>query len=607
MMKRLLMLAMVPVSLLAQAERDTARTYVLDPVIITGTHSEALRSTVPNAVSVVSREDIRRSGETSLLAVVNRRVPGVFLTERGVLGYGVSTGAAGGISIRGAGGSPNTQVLVLTDGRPHVMGLMGHPLPDTYVTAGVERVEVIRGPASLLHGTNAMGGVINIISARTPTGGIGADLSASAGGFGTQKIEGGIGYGTNAGGVSVHASRYVTDGHRPYSSFRVNGGSIRGHYQLGPRFVLSGDASLSGFKTYDPGPASAPRIDNWVDIVRGSSGFALENRMENLQGAFKGFFNFGRHDIYDGFHSVDNSTGLLLYQAMTFARGTIVTGGLDYKRYGGVAENQKTRLDYGRHFVSEFGAYVLLQQPLLEMLTLSGGLRLNHGSVYGDELLPQLGVALQANTETTIKATVGRGFRSPTIRELYLFPAPTPTLEPERMWNYEVSVLRSLGNRSTLELAAFVADGSNLIRTEGKYPNLVYSNSGAFVHRGVEFSAVVGVLEPFTLETTYGYLDAGEQTLANPRHKLFVEGQYREKWWSVNAGVQYISGLYGADRSTKAITDYALLQARLTVTPVEGLSLYIAGENLTDVSYQTMWDYPMPGRTILSGVRWEME
>jgi iron complex outermembrane receptor protein len=331
-----------------------------------------------------------------------------------------------------------------------------------------------------------MGGVINIISARTPTGGLGADLSASVGGFGTQKLEGGAGFGGDAAGISVRGSRYVTDGHRPYASFRINGGSIRGHYQLSPQVVFSGDAGLSGFRTFDPGPASAPRIDNWVDIMRGSSGFALENRMRNLQGAFKAFFTFGRHDIYDGFHSTDNSVGLLLYQTMTFSGGTIVTGGIDYKRYGGVAENQKTRLDYGSHFVSESGAYVLLQQPVLDVVTLNGGVRLNHGSAYGDEFLPQLGVAVQVNQETTIKASAGRGFRSPTIRELYLFPAPTPTLKPESMWNYEVSILRSLGSRSTLELAAFVAEGSNLLRTEGRYPNLVLRNSGVFVHRGVE-------------------------------------------------------------------------------------------------------------------------
>lgn len=601
-----LALCALPLSLFAQAERDTARIFVLDPVTVTGTHIEALRSAVPNAVSVVSRDDIRRSGETSILAVINRRVPGVFLTERSVLGYGVSTGAAGGISIRGAGGSPNTQVLVLTDGRPHLMGLMGHPLPDTYVTAGVERVEVIRGPASLLHGTNAMGGVINIISALTPTGGFGANASASMGGFGTKKIEGGAGFGTENGGISVHGSHYTTDGHRPYSSFRINGGSVRGHARLDPRFTLSGDAHLSGFRTYDPGTVYAPRIDNWVDIVRGSSGLALENSLGSLQGALKAFFNFGRHDIYDGFHSKDNSVGVQLYQTLTFSGGTTVTAGVDYKRYGGEAENRKTGLQYGTHFVSESGAYALVQQSLLDMITLNGGLRLNHGSVYGNEILPQFGVAVKANSTTTVKASAGRGFRSPTIRELYLFPAPTPTLEPERMWNYELSVLRSIGNRSSLELTGFVANGSNLIRTEGRFPNLVLKNSGAFVHRGVEFSGLLGLSDQFAIECTYGYLDPGEQTMANPRHKFFVEGQYERAGWSCSAGLQYVSGLYGADRSVNAIPDYLLLQARVTVSPVRGLSLYVAGENLGNASYQTMWGYPMPGRTILSGVRWEL-
>ena len=75
-----------------------------------------------------------------------------------------ASGAAGGISIRGIGGSPNTQMLVLIDGHPQFMGLMGHPLPDAYVASDVERVEVVRGPASILYGTNAMGGVINIIT-----------------------------------------------------------------------------------------------------------------------------------------------------------------------------------------------------------------------------------------------------------------------------------------------------------------------------------------------------------------------------------------------------------------------------------------------------------
>ena len=298
----------------AEEPSDSAKTYVLDPVVVTATQIEALRSTVPNAVSLISRADITTSGETSVLPLISRMVPGAFVTERGVLGYGVAQGAAGTIMIRGTGGDPNTQVLVLTDGRPQLMGLMGHPLPDTYVSSGVERVEVIRGPASLLHGTNAMGGVVNIIYQKPTATGLGADLGVSYGTFNTQKYELSGVYGLKGGGIRISGNHYETDGHRPYSSFRSNTGAVRGHAVLGEHFTLSADASLTDFRTYDPGPASAPRVDNWVDITRGSSGVSLENNHGSAQGALKMFLNWGRHDIYDGFHSTDNNFGMLLYQ-----------------------------------------------------------------------------------------------------------------------------------------------------------------------------------------------------------------------------------------------------------------------------------------------------
>jgi len=136
----------------------------LDEVVVTGTTVKVNRNNVPMAVSVVGNRQISESVETALLPVLNGRVPGLFVTERGIMGFGVSTGAAGQISIRGIGGSPNTGVLMLIDGHPQFMGIFGHPLPDSYVASDVEKVEVIRGPASILYGSNAMGGVINIIT-----------------------------------------------------------------------------------------------------------------------------------------------------------------------------------------------------------------------------------------------------------------------------------------------------------------------------------------------------------------------------------------------------------------------------------------------------------
>ena len=71
------------------------------------------------------------------------------------------------MNVRGIGGAPTAGVLVLIDGNPQYMGLMGHPLADSYQSLMAEKVEVIRGPSSMLYGSNAMGGVINIITKKT--------------------------------------------------------------------------------------------------------------------------------------------------------------------------------------------------------------------------------------------------------------------------------------------------------------------------------------------------------------------------------------------------------------------------------------------------------
>ena len=144
----------------AQQNFNLSDTIQIKEVVVTGTPVKVTRDNVPMSVSVVNKTQIEESDESALLPVLNGRVPGLFVTERGITGFGVATGSAGQISIRGIGGNPTTGVLMLIDGHPQFMGIMGHPLPDSYVASDVERVEVIRGPASILYGTNAMGGAV---------------------------------------------------------------------------------------------------------------------------------------------------------------------------------------------------------------------------------------------------------------------------------------------------------------------------------------------------------------------------------------------------------------------------------------------------------------
>lgn len=169
----------------------------INEVVVTGTTSKVNKNNIPMAISVVSRLQIAEGNESSLLPVLSGRVPGLFVTERGVTGFGVANGAAGQISIRGIGGNPTTGVLILIDGHPQYMGLMGHPLADSYVASDAEKVEVIRGPGSLLYGSNAMGGVINIITRKHSKEGFNGNARLMYGSFNTQKYMGSAGFKQN--------------------------------------------------------------------------------------------------------------------------------------------------------------------------------------------------------------------------------------------------------------------------------------------------------------------------------------------------------------------------------------------------------------------------
>ncbi|MBQ8442814.1 MAG: TonB-dependent receptor plug domain-containing protein, partial [Bacteroides sp.] len=122
------------------AQIDTTRVNQLEEVVVTGARYETDVRHLPMTVSVIEREKIEQSHEPSLLPLLTEQVPGMFVTSRGVMGYGVSGGAAGGMSLRGLGGG-SARLMVLIDGHPQYMGLMGHPIADSYQGMMAERVE----------------------------------------------------------------------------------------------------------------------------------------------------------------------------------------------------------------------------------------------------------------------------------------------------------------------------------------------------------------------------------------------------------------------------------------------------------------------------------
>jgi len=612
-MKKLIILLIViyGINTSANAQKEVQNlkdTVNINEVVVTGTTTRVNKNIIPMAISVVTRLQIDESNESALLPLLSGRVPGLFVTERGVTGFGVAAGSAGQITIRGIGGNPTTGVLVLIDGHPQYMGIMGHPLPDSYVASDAERVEVIRGPGSLLYGSNAMGGVINIITRKQINEGFNGNVRLMYGSFNTQKYMGSAGFKKNGFTIFGSVNHDQTDGHRPNSEFNITNGYLKLGYELNKNLKLSSDFSLAKYKTTDPGPDTLNAVKgSSLDITRGYFSVSLENEYEKISGSAKFFYNFGEHTISDGFHSNDKNLGLNLSEAFKLYPGNTLSVGADYINYGGKAENTKAMNGNGITFADttlfELGAYVVMQQTLFEKLTLNAGMRIQHHERYGNEWIPSAGFAWQLSPTTTWKTMFSKGFRSPTIRELYMFNH-NPNLQPERLFSYETGISKSfLNGKLTGELTGYIANGDNLIVT-GAMGNLF--NTGEIRNKGIEVAINASPVQNLTLNVAYSYIHMDTPVFATPKHNLFFGGRYSWKKISFSANVQQVNYLDTDITATTKTESYTLVNAKLVYHVTPHLEIFASAENLLDEHYEINRYYPMPGTTYFGGLNYRV-
>lgn len=597
-----------------EVEPDSMSLVRLDEVMVTGTRAETNLRNLPMSITVVGRDQIENRFEQSLLPVITEEVPGLFITSRGIMGYGVSTGAAGGMTIRGIGGTPTTGVLMLIDGHPQYMGIMGHPLADSYQSMMADKVEVVRGPASVLYGSNATGGVINIIT-RKQEDGVKTRLRAMYGSYNTLSSE--VSNAVRSGRFSSYASLNLnrTDGHRSNMDFRQYSGYAKVGYDFTNNWKAFADFNLSKFEASNPGTVESPVIDNDADITRGMTSFSLENKYNRTSGALKFFYNFGTHKINDGyaiggtprnnrFRSKDDLFGVLFYQTYSFFEGNQVTMGFDYQRSEGHAWNKYMNGDPDTDLVdkgiNDIAGYVSFQQTIIPRLTLNAGIRLDYNTHAGTEWIPQAGLSFAASDATILKAIVSKGFRNPTIRELYMFQQRNPELKAENLINYEFSVSQGLLNNSlNLGLNLYYIKGDNTIIAY----NNKYENTGEIENCGVEFDARYRINTNLSLSANYSFLHMEKKVVASPQHKLYMGAAYSEKKWMISSGIQYVAGLYTMVSLTEDAKDSFLLwNLRGAYRPTGILEIFVKGENLLAQEYEINKGYPMPRATVFGGI-----
>lgn len=602
-------------------QAETADSLALQEIVVTGTRNATDVRHLPMTVTVIGREKLTEQHQASVLPTVMQEVPGLFVTSRAMMGYGVSTGAAGGINLRGITGGAG-QLMVLIDGHPQYQGIYGHPISDSYQTLMAERVEVLRGPASVLYGSNAMGGVLNIVTrGAARQDGVTTNIILGAGSYGTVQTEASNQIRSGKFSSTIAGQYNRTDNHRPRMGFEQYGGYLKLGYDINDHWNTYIDANIIHFNASYPGSTDKPMYDADQWITRGVVSAAIENHYGLTSGALSVYSNFGRHKIDDGttdpaqptqryFRSKDALTGVSWYQSAQLFEGNRLTVGVDYQHiYGNAYYTSKQTgevLDTpnkqsGKSYRNEIAGYVDFRQDLLTWLTIDAGIRLDHHNITGTEWVPQAGVVVRPIDTGEAKAMVSKGFRNPTMREMYLYPPSNTDLEPERLWNYELSWRHRLSN---LNYGAnlFYIKGDNMIQTmpvDGKPRNV---NTGEIENWGVEVEAKYAVSSHLNLSANSSYLHMKNKVIAAPEFTGYLGADYRQGKWLATLGLKYIGNLYTAVGDAETKENCCLLNASVSYTLTRNVNLWVRGENLLAQSYEINLGYPMPRATFMGGV-----
>ena len=589
------------------------------PIIVTATRAPQQPWQIGQAVTVIERADLDRRQSVAVSDIL-ATTPGVTVARNG------SVGGFTGVRLRGAEAE---QTLVVIDGiRVNDPSSPGGGFDfANLLAASVDRIEVLRGPNSVPWGSQAIGGVVNVITADPSRLAEGVVLARAKGEYGyadqvytTAGLEGrtGIVSGGLAGGylrtdgISAAANGRERDGYRQYgASGRLAvaftdtvGVDLRGYWADSrtrldgtppPTYALTDTAEYSTAQElygYAGLHADIGRLANRVaftiaDIDR--------DNFDPAVGATPVFFGRGRSERYE-------------YQGDWRP--------LDAIRLVAGAEREDSRFDDGdtgadTGITSVYGQ--LIAQPL-DGVTLTGGLRYDDHDAFGEHTTAGADAAWRIG-RTTLRASYGEGFKAPTLFQLYGFVGE-PTLEPETARSFDLGVeQRLLGNAVTARATYFNRRTRNQIDFD--LTTFTYANIARTRAEGVEAELALHPVERLTLTANYTYLRArnrsaganfGRDLARRPRETASVDADYRFPFGLAVGGTLLIVGdsFDNAGNSVR-LDGYALASVRAELPVGEKLSVYGRIENVGQERYRTVANYGTYPRAAYAGVRVKLD
>lgn len=552
------------------------------------------------SVSVLDETDILAARPSNALGALTR-LPGIFAHRTGDFGRT-------DIEIRGIG-QRGQRIAVLVDGRPEKMGLFGCAVTHAYPLDNVERIEVVRGPSSVLYGPDALGGVVNVIT-RRPAAGFKTDVTTAYGAYKTFALN--LRHGAALGKFDYHvtADRMSSEGHVPSSAYFSTAFTGRAGYELGSGLTLSFRAKYFDGKKDEPGPQAFPSLLSWNHYKRGSADLSLDGKWDGGEMSAMVYADFGRHIFSDGWNSRDHYRGGIARGSLALGAGHRLSFGLDARFFGGKSYNAPK----GEWRKSDVGVYVHDELILGKRWILSAGARLDRDSQFGWEASPQAGLVFHAGESTSLRATLSKGFRTPHINELYLFPSSNPDLLPERSWNLELGLKQTIAGAVTLDAAVFTMKGTNLIETvpnPGGKPAFKFRNTGSYEFFGGEIGLEAAVSSALRLGGSVSLLDTGDLTKGRPGRKFDFDIRWHSGRFQAYLTAQHVSDYYAGHGKTLPIPSYTLVNGRVEYALSRTIGLFAELNNIGGAAYWIFADlsgnaaglYQMPGRNAHFGVR----
>jgi len=594
---------------------ETTTKVTLEEVIVTASRLEEPLRYSPDSVTVVTGEEIQKKGKKIVLDVL-RDVPGVFIRQNS------SFGGSSSIYLRGAN---NAHTLIMIDsvrvGDP--MAGDGKMSISHLSTDNIERIEIIRGAQSVLYGSDAIGGVINIIT-KKGRGKPEFYFSAEGGSFETFREKFGVSGANDKVSYSASVSRLDTKG---ISKADEDLGNTEQDYYHDTNISARLDAQLSetvraGFSIrhsqskmdYDDTGVDANKVQA-SDITSFSTNFEQDifdwwQHIVKL-GTTETKREYTKNNgVFDGTYK--GTTKLASWQHNFFIKDKdTFTAGFDYQEESG--DVQSTGGNITEQKVDTNSLFIQNKWTPFQGFSFTLGMRHDDHQTFGGEDTYKGALAyLYEETGTKMRGSYGTGFRSPSLYQLYSSYGDL-NLKPEESKGYDVGIDQELfGKKVLLSVTYFHTRIDDLIDWNSSTSK--YYNVGKVKTKGWETSISFKPLDWLSLDAHYTYTGAKDETpggtnqgkylIYRPKHTGGASLNIKplEKL-NVNLNTQYVGKRYRNTSNTAEMPSYTLVNLAASYEVTQWLQVFGRVDNLTDKNYQSIYQYGEPGIGIYGGIK----